>query len=130
MYDIPEKLEEDEENIVDNDNLHDINDADDYDDSFPLLNGIMILIILFSFFDWIKITNATNSTKVGFSYSVIFSPKLHFAKLGPGVCRWTEEKHLQGKARHHIISQRVLHNTSSLASFPLRPPVTTSCWLK
>ena len=43
----------------------------------------------------------------------------------------SEEKHLQGKARHRIISQRIPHNTSSLLLFlSSRPPVTTTCWFK
>ena len=80
-------------------------------------------------FDWIDITNATDSTKVDFSNGVTSTSCSKLPNLCPGVCRWTEEKHLQTKARHHTISQRILNNTSSLQLYSSsNPPVTTSCW--
>ena len=75
---------------------------------------VLVLVMMMEILNGIEITNATDGTKVYFSDCVISSSNLNLPNLGPGVCRRTEEKHLQGKARHHIISQRIPHNTSSL----------------
>ena len=76
---------------------------------------MMIVMMMMVIFNWIEITNfKADSTKVNFSDGVECSTHFKLPHLCPGVCQWTEEKHLQGKARHHIISQRIPHYTSSL----------------
>ena len=50
-------------------------------------------------FDWIEITNATQSSKVDFSNGVIVSPLLKAANFCPRSCLNIELKHLETKAR-------------------------------
>ena len=71
-----------------------------------VLMTIMEMIVIVN---WIKITKITraDSSKVDFSNGVCSSSHFKLPNLCPGVCRRTEEKHLQAKARHHIISQRI-----------------------
>ena len=72
---------------------------------------MMVLVMMMEILNGIEITNATDGTKVDFSDCVNSSFNLKLPNLGPGVCRRTEEKHLQGKAS----SFKEFHlNTSSL----------------
>ena len=55
-----------------------------------------------SFFDWIEITNATESSEVDFSDGVVGSAVLQGSNLGPGVVGWIVLEHLQtSKTSHH-----------------------------
>ena len=55
-------------------------------------------------FDWIKITNTTDSAKVDFSDCVPGSSHLKRPNLCPCSCLNIVLKHLETKARHHTIS--------------------------
>merc|ERR1719175_230641 len=59
---------------------------------------IMVLMTIMEMnviLNWIKITNyRADSTKVDFSDGVCSSSHFKLSHLCPGVCRWTEEKHL------------------------------------
>ena len=69
---------------------------------------VMVLMMMTVILNGIEITNSkADSMKVDFSDRMKASSNLKLPNLGPGVCRRTEEKHLQGKARHCIISQRI-----------------------
>ena len=69
---------------------------------------MMLVMMMMVILNGIEITNSkADSMKVDFSDRVKASSNLKLPNLGPGVCRRTEEKYLQGKARHHIIRQRI-----------------------
>ena len=60
---------------------------------FSFFNGTMILLFLYSFFK----LDQDYERNQQLSDTVPGSSSFHLPKLGPGICRWIEEKHLQDK---------------------------------
>ena len=53
---------------------------------------------VFSFFDWVEITNATDSTQIDFSDGVVGSPPFKIPDGCPGVCLNVVLMHLETNA--------------------------------
>ena len=80
-----------------------------------------------SFFDWIKITNATESSEVNFSDGVVGSAVLQGSNLGPGVVGWIVLEHLQtSKTSHHQLQNSTQYLISFLTVTPIPATSDTS----